>query len=227
MKSLAFGLLVLAMAAAATPAAKAGTVTYYPLTFGSNFPFVDEGVPCTSTTDCYVGLLGETINGTAIGGPPSLSIQTVTFTFDIAPGWAINYMSVSGSLDYGYAGESTLDPTPFSDWGIEFVSQLTLCSADDVCSTAGQVLTRGGAPLPPVSFNTEVGAGTGVYQTFLYLDNADIASDSIPGLSIIVSETGPVPEPSSWLFLVAGLPGLVAVLFRKANCPTLVRDSGC
>lgn len=226
MKSLAFGLLVLAMAAASTPAAKANTVTYYPLTFGSNFPFVDEGVPCTSTSKCGVGLLGETINGTAIGGPPSMSIQTVTFSFDIAPGWAINDMRVGGSLDYGSAGENTLNPTPFSDWGIEFVSQLTLCSVDDVCTTAGQVLTRGGAPLPPVPFSTDVGAGTGLYQTFLYLDNADIASDSIPGLSIFVSETGPVPEPSSWLLFATGLAGLVVVLFRKAKVPALIRHSG-
>jgi hypothetical protein len=226
MKNFKFGLFVLALAAVVTPAATAGTISYYPLTFGSNFPFVDGG-PCTVTSNCVIGLVATgqyEVNGSAVGIPPTESIQSVTFSFDIAPQWGINYMRLGGTLDAYGAGANGANPAPFSDWGYEFIQQLTLCSSSDVCTTTTEKLSGGGAPLPPFSFNTNVGAGTGVYQTFLYLDNAEVASDAQPGVDIDVSE---VPEPSSWLLLAAGLPGLAAVLFRKASRPALIRHSGC
>lgn len=159
---------------------------------------------------------GIYVNG--INAAPYTSTQITTFTFDIAPGWTIDDMEARGSFDIYVAGENGPPPyLPFADWGFEFFQELVVCSDADICSTATQTLTHGGAPLPPPPGNLVVGPGTGVYETFVALDDVEIDSDANPQVNIYVSQT---PEPSSWLLLSTGLlSGLV--FFVQKRWPAL------
>jgi hypothetical protein len=200
-----FHLLLLALLV--TPvAAKADTITLGPLTFGSNIiiPGFDGFYSMYNLVN--LGALPTSVDSTT---------ETIAFTFDIAPGWEITGMTANGTLDYGYAGEFSFPIAPSSSWGYEFAQQMTFCSADDVCSSASETLENGGAPLPPVSFNAQAGPGTGVYQSLLYLDNAQVQFDDPPELNVFLTQESPVPEPSTLILMGTGALGLIGAIVRK------------
>jgi hypothetical protein len=218
MRSAFLRLLVLGLLA--TPfSAMASSFTDYPLNFGSAFPFEHGDGPCASFISpsvCVEALIGGQISGNAIGTSPISISQTTAFTFDISPDWFIsNLHLLGGTLDYGVAGENGPNPTPFSDWGYEFASKLTLCSSDGVCySSTSAPVKQGGTTFPTVSFTAQAGPGTGVYETFLYLDNVQVGSDSQPQVNIFLS---PVPEPGTFALVFTGVAGLFGAARRRVS----------
>lgn len=213
MKTHALTFLALAFALVSSPNLRADSVTYGPLTFGSNFPFV-EGGSCGPQPlgGCAVVIIGPTVYENGIGVPPFTTTQITTFTFDIAPDWTIDYMRLGGTVDVSSEGANGDEDIPIADWGAEVFQELILCSDADVCSTGSQTFTYGGAPLPPPPPSPSVGPETGIYETFIALDEAQIQSDAQTGVDIYLSQT---PEPSSWLLLSTGLLVCLVLLVQK------------
>ncbi len=211
--------LLLLLFLAAPICATADTFSDFPLNFGSGFPFEHGEGPCTdliAPNVCIEALAGATIDATAT--TPVTDAETFDFTFDIAPDWLISELILfTGTFDYVPVGEFGPNPPALSDWGFEFASKLTLCSADDVCySSTSTLVQRGGAALPPVSFHAHPGAGTGVYETFLYLDNVEIASNAPPQVNIFLSQ---VPEPSAFMLIGTSAFGLFGCVRRRLSLP--------
>ncbi len=219
MKRHSLAILALTGALAIIPAAIADTVTVGPLTFGSNDPYLGE--PSFSSDGPKSGQVF--VEGQPTPFADSLGVtswsQAIAFTFDIAPGWNISSMQfLPSNADISWVGMNDEPPASFDSWGIEFEKEITLCSAYDVCSsTSSNDIRYGGAYLPPVLFNAQAGPGTGVFQSFLYLDNAGYYQDVFPQLLTI--DVSLVPEPSSWLLLSTGL-GVMLYLFRKKIKPS-------
>ena len=212
LKTRIFASLILAFALISSPNLKADNITYGPLTFGSNFP-LGGGYPCPSSGQCVEPLAASPLFANGISLAPFTTTQITTFTFDIAPGWAIDDMHAGGSFDVSVAGEIGPPPfLPFADWGFEFFQELIVCSDADICSSATQTLNYGGASLPLPPGNLVVGPGTGVYETFMALDDVQIQSNGQPQVNIFLSQT---PEPSSWLLLSTGLLVGFVILVQK------------
>ena len=69
----------------------------------------------------------------AIGTSPYSVFQTIDFSFDLAPGWVIDGMALSGgSLDYGVLGGPN-NPTPPSNWAYLYDSQMSFCTSSNFC----------------------------------------------------------------------------------------------
>jgi hypothetical protein len=185
--------------------AKAGTVTYGPLTFGSNAPLGEAAF--YPQYDVVAGI-SPGVRGDATNGTPLLLTETVDFTFDIAPGWSITGMNLDLNLDYGFVGENRGPTPPITSWTYLFAQQVTLCDSHDVCSTTKQVTQQGQAPAPSYQqyFDAQVGPDTGVYQSFLYLDNAQVGPNGLGGLDIYLA---PAPEPAPLLLCCTGIAGLI------------------
>jgi hypothetical protein len=206
MKNFSFGMLVLMMALASVLTAKANPVTVGPFTFGSNDPYLGE--PTIYPTGSNGGVL------LSYGPFPNSGSETIAFTFAIASGWAIDGMQFGIQIEPSYPGEYSGDYEP---WGVEFAQKITLCSATDVCSSELQSVIYGYAPLPGYSFHAEAGPGTGVYQSFLYVDNAQLTQEGPDQLIIFFSPASPVPEPSSWWLAGAGLLAFGLFRLRKST----------
>ena len=214
MKPQVLASLAVAFALISSPSLRADTVTYGPLTFGSNIP-LGNGGPCTPVLkgECVEQLNTTGIFENGIGVAPFSVSQITTFTFAIAPGWSIDYIGPGVELDIYYEGEDGEGTyTPFADWGVEFFQELIVCSDADICSTGAQTLEYGGASLPLPPSNIVVGPGTGVYETFIALDNSQLVSDDPPQVNIFLSQT---PEPSSWVLLSTGLLGGLVLFIQK------------
>ena|GEM_PF-2061114 len=211
-----FKLSLLLIAVLAAPiCASADTYSDFPLNFGSNSPLGSGGGPCVSyirPNVCVESFSSGPISGSS--ATPVTQTETFTFTFGIAPGWYISDLDLlTGSLDASPIGEFGPNPPAFADWGAEFANKLTLCDANDVCYTSTATIKRGGTTLPTPTFDTHaVAAGTGVYQTFLYLDDVEVLSDAEPQANIFVSQT---PEPSTLLLMGTGALGLLGCVKRR------------
>lgn len=216
MKTQVLASLALAFALISSPSLRADPID--PLTFGNNFPQGNPG-PCQTVNnyECVEQLItGPNIFENGFNVSPYTITQITTFTFDIAPGWTIDSINPGESFgDIGIQGDGNGPPfTPFDDWGFEFFQELVVCSDADVCSSASQTLTYGGAPEPLPPSNFDVGPGTGVYEIFMALDGVQVTSDDPTQVNVYLSQTQ-TPEPSSWVLLSTGLLGSLVFLARK------------
>ncbi|HEU5457598.1 MAG TPA: hypothetical protein VFU68_03185 [Terracidiphilus sp.] len=181
--------------------------TFGPLTFGSSAPILEgEFYPQYDVVQLSV----PSVSFDAIGST-AFDEQTYAFTFDIAPGWTIEGISLYGSLD---DGDNQL---PSQTWGDEYEQQMTLCPVIGACSTASEFLSNGRYPLPQFSLNATAGPGTGVYQYFYYaVNNAGIPNPPGPfDANIYLTQVSPVPEPPSWLLWATGLAATAGIFFWR------------
>jgi hypothetical protein len=163
------------------------------------------------------------------GSTPESELVTYTFGFNIAPGWAISGMGLNVDGIDDTTGESGLPQPPV--WGYAIQEEMTLCSAEDVCSSA--VLSPGNAHEEPPNGNAYdgavplggfiVGPGTGVFQEEISAVN-DTVGFPFPGDNVAfigleqVSNPTSVPEGgSTWLYLILAGATILGAVFT-ARC---------
>ena len=177
---------------------KADTVG--PLTLGSSSPFGSDGAtsPISLGGGIYIApLLGPGVNINGVGQNHSFD-YTVSFTYDLAPGWTIDNLFLSNFIDFG-------GPNNNNPWGFEFAEKVILCPTVGSCSTASMGSHGGNITLPPVYLGSTGRAGTGTYEIAGWVDDTQIATNgAIQNLNVFLS---PVPEPSSIVLLAVGVAG--------------------
>jgi hypothetical protein len=194
-------------------AAYASTISYGPITFGSNTPLVSAGF------NPQYSLLQTSAPGISLGFPflvPSDDsfTQTIAFYFDLAPGWAITGLTFNDFTDYGTNQQS------FQNWGYKYAQQITLCPSSGACSSASTGGYLGGYPLPPISLNAQAGPNVGLYQAAGYAHNVQVGTK--PGgsnVNIFLAQTAIAPEPRTLLLFGTGILGLSGVIRHKVRKP--------
>lgn len=209
--------ILIAVMIAAPLAAHANTITVGPLTFGSSLPFGVGGLAGPFGQQNVATFFGAGLYLNSVGTPDASISQTIAFTFDIAPGWAITGINLYDSTDFGFLGQNGPNPTPYSNWGYEYAQQVTLCSANNVCSTGSYGQRAGGASLPSIPFNAQAGPGAGVYQIYAYTHNTQIASVNPTGLNIFLTQVAVTPEPETFVLLGTGALGLIGAFRRRLS----------
>jgi hypothetical protein len=206
-------LFALVILASASIVVHADTITYGPVTFGSNAPLGSDGyVPQYSILPMYAP--GIRLNDPA-KGPDDSFTQTITFYFDLAPGWRIANMRFTDFTDWS--------PVPYnlddsSQYGYEYEQKITLCSAGGTCSSASTGEHLGGFPLPPISLDAQAGPNVGIYQVAGYSHNAQVATKPADSnLNILLDPIATIPEPGTFVLLGTGILGLAGVFKRKKS----------
>lgn len=172
-----------------------------PLTFGSNSPFGSSGVssPVSVGGGSYLAPLqagGINING--VGTSVSFD-YTVSFTYDLAPGWTIDNLFLSNFVDYG-------GPDTDNNWGFAFAEKVILCPVVGSCSTTTTGSSAGHLALPPIYLGATAGAGMGVYEIAGWAKDQQF--DTNGGIQHLNVYMSPVPEPASFVLLAIGVAGL-------------------
>ena len=200
-------LLLLALASTSI-AAHADTITYGPVTFGSNAPLGSDGfVSQYSILPMYAP--GVDLSPPNAIGDASFT-QTIAFYFDLAPGWSIANLRFTDFTDWG-TGQN--DP---SNWGYEYAQKITLCTVGRVCSSASTGEHQGGFSMPSLSLDAQARPNAGIYQAAGYSHNAQVRTKPLDStLNIFLTQTALVPEPSTLLLMATGTLGLLGVVRSK------------
>ncbi|MCU1319084.1 MAG: hypothetical protein JWP98_602 [Edaphobacter sp.] len=206
-------LFALVTLVAASILAHADTITYGPVTFGSNAPFGSDGyVSQYSLLPMYAP--GIRLNDPVKGTDDSFT-QTIAFYFDLAPGWRITNMRFTDLTDWS--------PIPYnlddsSQYAYEYEQKITLCSASGTCSSASTSEHMGSFPLPPISLDAQAGSNVGIYQVAGYSHNAQVATKPAESnLNIFLVPIASIPEPETFVLLGTGILGLAGVFMRKRS----------
>ena len=139
--------------------------------------------------------------GVNLSSSPTGSSQnsSTAFYFDLAPNWVITDISLVDNADFGVSD--------YSNFGLEYLQEVSLCTSGDVCSTGSDGFYHdGGANLPPLASLPQIGANQGFYYLSAYSVNTSALTDGVYGeLVIHLTE---VPEPGTMLLLSTGTLGL-------------------
>ena len=207
--------LLAAFALAAAPlASHADPVIAGPITFGANSPF-GEGNFISTGNGYVIPLTGPAVSLSSLPGADASQNGTLSFSFNLAPGWQIQSILFGDHIDYSSLTPNENNP---ANWGVAFAQKLTLCTASGVCSTGQTGDQAGGAHMPALLFGDDMTAGTGTYQFSTFAHNAQFQSadyDSNLEIFVAPSTTFLTPEPSTFFLIGTGFFGLLGLASRK------------
>lgn len=182
---------------------KADTVG--PLTLGNTSPFGADGATAPFSLGNGVYLSLWSAPGIDISGMHGRTYfnYTVSFSYNLAPGWMIDNVSLFNNLDFG------TPKNPHVPWGYSLSEEMVLCPVTGSCTTGTMSSHAGNLNLPPVFLSSHTAAGTGTYEVAGWVEDTQIATNGdIQNMNVSMS---PVPEPSSIVLLAVGIAGLPAI----------------